>query len=180
MWILINISQQFVPKGQINNSPALVQITAWDLPGDKPLSEPMMVSSLMHICIPRPQWVKRIGWMVLNKWNCCDYYKWNGFKMMQMELLLLIILSFKWARHAIMTFVWAIFYKSDGKFITVWGCDAYWYGMCICSMIGEEVKMVGWLYVFMLILKQKILARSCFMLNFHFIPNLLSSNMEYV
>ena len=32
---------------------------AWRLPGDKPLSEPMMVSLLTHICIIRPQWVKR-------------------------------------------------------------------------------------------------------------------------
>ena len=118
--------------------------------------------------------------MVLNKWNCCNYYKWNGFKMMQMKLLLLIILSFKWARHTIMTCVWTIFHKSDGKFITIWGCDAYWCGMCIYNMIGEKWKMMGWLYVFMVISKQKMLARSCFTLNFHVIPNLLASNMEYL
>ena len=28
-------------------------------PGDKPLSEPMMVSLLTHICVTRPQWVDR-------------------------------------------------------------------------------------------------------------------------
>ena len=32
----------FVPEGIINNIPALVQIMAWCLPGDKPLSEPML------------------------------------------------------------------------------------------------------------------------------------------
>ena len=42
----------------INNIPSLVQIMAWRRPGDKPLSEPMMISSLTHICVPRPQWVK--------------------------------------------------------------------------------------------------------------------------
>ena len=42
--ILIEISLKFVPKGPINNIPALVQIMAWRRPGDKPLSEPMMVS----------------------------------------------------------------------------------------------------------------------------------------
>ena len=42
------ISLKFVPKGPINNNPALVQIMAWRQPGDKPLSEPMMVSLLMH------------------------------------------------------------------------------------------------------------------------------------
>ena len=46
--------------GPINNIPALVQIMAWRRPGDKPLSEAMMVSSLMHICITRPQWVKEL------------------------------------------------------------------------------------------------------------------------
>ena len=31
---------------------------AWRRPGDTPLSEPMMVSYLTHICVTRPQWVK--------------------------------------------------------------------------------------------------------------------------
>ena len=57
-WIPIKISLKFVPKGPIDNIPALVQIMAWRRPSDKPLSEPMMVSLTMHICITRPQWVK--------------------------------------------------------------------------------------------------------------------------
>ena len=40
--ISIKISLKFVPKGPINNIPALVQIMAWRRPGDKPLSEPMV------------------------------------------------------------------------------------------------------------------------------------------
>ena len=55
--ISTNISLKFVPKGLINNTPALVQIMAWRRPGDKPLSESMMVNLLMHICVTRPQWV---------------------------------------------------------------------------------------------------------------------------
>ena len=55
--ISIEFSLKFVPKGPINNIPALVQIMAWRRPGDKPLSEPMMVSVLTHICVTRPQWV---------------------------------------------------------------------------------------------------------------------------
>ena len=39
----IKISLKFVPKGLIDNIPSLVQIMAWCRPGDKPLSEPMMV-----------------------------------------------------------------------------------------------------------------------------------------
>ena len=55
--ISIKISLKFVSKGPINNNPALVQIMAWRRSGDKPLSEPMMVSLLTHICVARPQWV---------------------------------------------------------------------------------------------------------------------------
>ena len=55
--ILIKISLNFVPTGPIDNISALVQIMAWRCPGAKPLSEPMMVSLLTHICVTRPQWV---------------------------------------------------------------------------------------------------------------------------
>ena len=59
VWISIKISLKFVPKDPINNFPSLVQIMAWCRSGDKPLSEPMMVSLLKHICVTQPQWVKR-------------------------------------------------------------------------------------------------------------------------
>ena len=58
--ILITFSLKFVPKGSINNILALVQMMAWRRWGDKPLSEPMMVRLLMHICVTRPQWVKQM------------------------------------------------------------------------------------------------------------------------
>ena len=58
VWISIEISLKFVPKGPINNIPALVQIMAWRRPGDKPLSEPIMINSPTHICVSRPQLVK--------------------------------------------------------------------------------------------------------------------------
>ena len=58
VWISIKISLKFVPKGPINNIPALVQIMAWRRPGDKPLSEAMMVNLPTRICVSRPQWVK--------------------------------------------------------------------------------------------------------------------------
>ena len=59
VWIPIKISLKFVPKGPINNIPALVQIMAWRSPGDRPLSETMLVSLPTHICVTRPQWVNR-------------------------------------------------------------------------------------------------------------------------
>ena len=49
VWIPIWILLKFVPKGPINNLPALVQIMVWRCPGDKPLAEPMMVSLPTHI-----------------------------------------------------------------------------------------------------------------------------------
>ena len=58
--ISIEISLKFVLKGPINNIPALVQIMAWRRPGDKPLSEPMMISLLTHICVTRPQWINSL------------------------------------------------------------------------------------------------------------------------
>ena len=59
--ISIKISLKFVPKGRINNIPALVQVMARRRPGDKPLTEPMVVRLLTHICVTRPQWVKQQG-----------------------------------------------------------------------------------------------------------------------
>ena len=64
IWILFIISLKFVPEGSINHIPSLVQIMAWRWPGDKPLSEPLMVSLLMHICGTRPQWVKQKSWHI--------------------------------------------------------------------------------------------------------------------
>ena len=49
--ISIKISLKFVPRDPINNIPALVQhvqIMAWRWPGDKPLSEAIMFTSLVQ------------------------------------------------------------------------------------------------------------------------------------
>ena len=55
------ISLKFVPQGPISNIPALIQKMARRQSGDKPLSEPMMVRLLTHICITQPQWVKMVS-----------------------------------------------------------------------------------------------------------------------
>ena len=72
VWVLIKISLKFVPNDPISNIPALFQIMAWRRPGDKPLSESMMVNLLAHIT--RPQCVKgcSITWAA---------YYWFGFTM---------------------------------------------------------------------------------------------------
>ena len=70
----------------INNIPALVQIMAWRRPGDKPLSEPMMVSLATHICVTRPQWFNNDfrTWLLIGWWLCCqpmNSQDWNSFKL---------------------------------------------------------------------------------------------------
>ena len=71
--ISIKFSLKFVPKGPINNIPALVQIMAWRRLGDKPLSEPVMTSLLTHVCVTRPQWVHIFPYNLFRS-------KWFGFK----------------------------------------------------------------------------------------------------
>ena len=46
--ISTKFSLKLVPKGAINNIPALVQIMAWRWPGNKPLSEQMMIILLIY------------------------------------------------------------------------------------------------------------------------------------
>ena len=50
------ISLKFVPEGPINNIPALIQIMAWRRPGDKPLSEQMMVC-FIDAYMRHPAWM---------------------------------------------------------------------------------------------------------------------------
>ena len=64
VWNPIKISLKFVPKGSINNIPALVQIMALRRPGDKPLSEPMMVNLPTHICVTGPLWANGALWNI--------------------------------------------------------------------------------------------------------------------
>ena len=71
VWISLKIPLKFVPRGPINNIPALVQIMAWRRPGDKPLSEPMLVFVPTHKCVTRPQWVNPID--SPDQW-CMLYY----------------------------------------------------------------------------------------------------------
>ena len=51
------IALEIDPKSQIKNFATLVQIMAWRRSGAKPVSEPVMVSFLTHICITQPQCV---------------------------------------------------------------------------------------------------------------------------
>ena len=52
---LLNISVEFALKVPIDSIPTLVQIMAWCISGDRPLSETMTVSLLTHMCVTQPQ-----------------------------------------------------------------------------------------------------------------------------
>ena len=66
---LSNFHLSFESRGPINNIRALFQIMAWRRPGNKPLSETMMVSLLRNICITLPQWVNLVGVMTIITWK---------------------------------------------------------------------------------------------------------------
>ena len=68
--ISIKISLNLVPKIRISNIPTMVQIMAWRRPGNKPLSEPMMICLLAHICVTRPQWVNTPSDQYLRPLDC--------------------------------------------------------------------------------------------------------------
>ena len=70
VWISIKISLKFVPKSPINKIPALFQIMAWRRPGNKPLSEAMLVSLLTHKCVTQPQWVNEFLEVMLGQLHC--------------------------------------------------------------------------------------------------------------
>ena len=72
--ILIKIWLKFIPKGPINNIPVLVQIMAWRRPGDKPLSETMMVIFPTHICVVRPQGIEASSFIQI----CYRILKWGS------------------------------------------------------------------------------------------------------
>ena len=69
IWILINISLKFGPKGPINNNPVLVQIAIiW-------IND---VSLLMHTCITRPQLVNTFHydpWACITTMTLRNYHK---------------------------------------------------------------------------------------------------------
>ena len=88
VWIPIQIALKFVSMGSISNIAAWVQIMAWRRPGDKPLSETIMVRLPTHLCVTRLQWVNASVRTVLSAdsstfpkilgscaWMCCCWPK---------------------------------------------------------------------------------------------------------
>ena len=66
--LIILISLKFVPKGAIDNKPALVQVMAWHGTGAKPLPEPMLTQFTdAYICGTKGRWV-----------DCCQIISCNA------------------------------------------------------------------------------------------------------
>ena len=69
---LIQISLKLVPRGPIDNKPALVQIMVWRRTSDKPLPEPMMAQFTdASIYGTRGRWVKIQRLLHWQKTTCC-------------------------------------------------------------------------------------------------------------
>ena len=71
VWISLKIS--FMRKVRMSHIPALVQIMAWRRPGNELLSEPMVVSLLMLICVMGPQWVNSV-WLSHMAGHCSYWH----------------------------------------------------------------------------------------------------------
>ena len=123
-WISLRISLKFVPKVRINNVPALVQIMAWRRPGDKPLSEPMMVSLLTHICVTRPQWVN----------NNKDWEMIIGLIQIKIQRIVCIF------GHILLTIDWFSHLNSWSPFQSKTNFQSHWsYLLMMCQMqIGKK------------------------------------------
>ena len=103
VWIPIEISLKFVPKGPIDNIPAYVQIMAWRQTGDKPLFEPMMVRLPTYICVTRPPWVKLQRTRQSSALLCLcvgiHRWHWDGFSPQRVSNTGLV--SIPWHHHPI-------------------------------------------------------------------------------
>ena len=74
-WISIKISLKCARKGPINNIPALAQIMAWRRPGDKPLSEPKLVSLLRTYPSLGLNELRSIWLLIFDSWNMCAFIR---------------------------------------------------------------------------------------------------------
>ena len=82
IWIAIEISLNYFTKVPITNMQALFRIMVWRRPGDKPLSEPMIVSLPTHLYVTLPQWVNIavLGCCLWFDDMLCEIYKYRRWE----------------------------------------------------------------------------------------------------
>ena len=134
--IAIKISLKFVPKGSINDIPALVQIMAWRRPGDKPLSEPMMVNLPTHICVTRPEWVNcfhKITMLTAIDSNYCTYEPLTQRPVISMYFRRFISGSFQYLTD-ISFICYTIFFYSSSSITYIFFIILYTSSSCAVSI----------------------------------------------
>ena len=120
VWISINISLKFVPRGPINNIPTLVQVMTWRLPGTKPLSEPMMVRLPTHICVTRPQWVREWSYIsVSSHQSISPAFASKMFSFQMPSIRSVHIVKLGWSGEA---FLWHVTWRRQGYWKTGHKC----------------------------------------------------------
>ena len=102
----IKIPVKFVPKGPINNIPALVQIMAWRRSGHKPLSEPIIVYWRIYASLGLNKLMVNYNYLGHGRWgewytkhiyNCnndASYIMWVLFKIPTRRLWMYITIAF--------------------------------------------------------------------------------------
>ena len=125
----------FVPKGSIDHIPALFQIMVWHRPGNKPLSEPMMINLPTYVCVTRSQWVKYkytvMVYAYLHLGNKFESWpKWLTFCRQHFQCMLTCIenvvckISAILAEHALKSYLQNVSHFGQGNLIYWFKC--YW------------------------------------------------------
>ena len=128
-YLFLKISLKFVVKGSIKTITALVQIMTWCCSGNKSLSELLMISLLMHICVIQPQksicinlmYRLKVMTMIETRISVLDYFlhlsfKDRGFIFYKYSCLIMIYLhryhkpnhlkGFEGVFHYLFPFIW--------------------------------------------------------------------------
>ena len=108
---------------------------AWRRPGDKPLSESMMVSLLTHICVTRPQWVNSL---VIRRAYDCDIMQICGTRIVMSSWLIVLGVSL-WTK------CWAeidIHLSISCMNITIWYSTNVDRNIVICNTIYHQTSNI--------------------------------------
>ena len=112
---------------------------AWRRPGDKPLSELMVVTLPTHICVTRPQWVKPMVTMTYDAiWR---HYVWKSwFKHNQNKYCrrLCKIAYALWKHNSLKT------WRNSQTSQSVMSKFCSWYCPCWCSIALTDTKTSRW------------------------------------
>ena len=141
----------------------MVQIMAWRRPGDKPLSEPMMVCSTTQLCVTWLQWVNENIWSGLSimsvtwypqldlgwKLKLFDYWSWItfGMYMYNIETLGLVTSSKGWVIIATQHFEvwWRIIIAQHLRSCKL-DISSFWQLSCLVLLVNWQILVRGKMY----------------------------------